>query len=275
MENSKGQCNGSHKSIKSQLIVNLRDIFIICFIFVLTYKLALSEIDIDLRSLDSNVITSFLVAGFAIYLSILFYIKADEASKRFYNDSHNFSTQISVLLNRIESGFGEKLQNIDRRYGDLNARLFESSSTLDFDKKVRDEIKHNTETSIDEILSEDSLSSENKDELKKVIHQYMGEVDKSQNELNILRTITKNRVSNLNDGFLKFLRQKVSKLNIEKSSELSIEYISEIFSELKSKGLINKNDLKFMLKNDLVSENFELTENGFFVLMETVKDNFK
>lgn len=93
----------------------LRYFVIIVFTLVFAYKVCtmdFSEIKIDITT-----ILSLGVAFFAIWLSVIFYFKADEASNRFYNETYKFIKDTSTMLGKIEATFGEKLNNVERSLG--------------------------------------------------------------------------------------------------------------------------------------------------------------
>jgi len=143
----------------------------ILFSFVIAYKLIcidFSEMHIELSSL-----LSFAVAFFAIWLSILFYFKADEASKRFYNDTYKFIKDTSIILGEIKATFGEKFNNVERYM-----LKFDGGYKKDDEKKIEElenelnkirEDKKNTENELEKSNRElkDAIEKISKDDRKK------------------------------------------------------------------------------------------------------------
>ncbi len=90
---------------------------------VILYKVATSNLSFEASSLDTTDVLSVILAIFAVALSVMFYFKGSEESSKFYNNSYQFTKEISELLGRIEAGFGEKLRHIDDGYSTIGKRL--------------------------------------------------------------------------------------------------------------------------------------------------------
>jgi hypothetical protein len=90
---------------------------------VILYKIATSNLSFEASSLDTTDVLSIVLAIFAVALSVMFYFKGSEESSKFYNNSYQFTKEISELLGRIEAGFGEKLRHIDDGYSTIGKRL--------------------------------------------------------------------------------------------------------------------------------------------------------
>lgn len=97
-------------------VVKLRDCMILALCAALAYRLAVSEVKIDLSGFGFTDLVSLILAVSAVGLSAAFYFKADESSKKFYNDSYEFTKNINVLLGRIEERFGAQLSDITKRF---------------------------------------------------------------------------------------------------------------------------------------------------------------
>jgi len=80
---------------------------------VISYKVYLTPIDL---TVDFPTLLSLLLALFSVGLAALFYFKATETSNTFYDNTNNFTKDIAQLLAKMESGFGEKLRNLDEGY---------------------------------------------------------------------------------------------------------------------------------------------------------------
>lgn len=111
---------------------NFRDLSITLVCMALAYRLAVSQISIDLSGFGFTDLLSLMLAISAIILSAAFYFKADESSKSFYNNSYEFTKNISELLGRIEERFGAQLLSINKGYDDLNSKI--SVVPIDFNK---------------------------------------------------------------------------------------------------------------------------------------------
>lgn len=91
--------------------------YFVIFVFTLVFAYKVCTIDFSDIKIDIVTILSFGVAFFAIWLSVIFYFKADEASNRFYNETYRFIKDTSIMLGRIEVSFGEKLNNVEKLFG--------------------------------------------------------------------------------------------------------------------------------------------------------------
>lgn len=109
-----------------------RDLSIVLVCVAVAYRLAVSKIAIDLSGFGFTDLLSLILAISAIVLSAAFYFKADESSKNFYNNSYEFTKNISELLGRIEERFGAQLLSINKGYDDLNNKF--NISPIDLNK---------------------------------------------------------------------------------------------------------------------------------------------
>ena len=117
---------------------------------VISYKVYLTPINL---TVDFPTLLSLLLALFSVGLAALFYFKATETSNTFYDNTNNFTKDIAQLLARMESGFGEKLRNLDEGYSSMRDYLQNSPS-----------ITHDIEDAKHKIQSE-------KQEIEKVIEE--------------------------------------------------------------------------------------------------------
>jgi hypothetical protein len=92
---------------------NLRDIAIVAGIAVAAWKLGNAPFNINIGEFSFTDLLALILALFSVWLSAMFYFKADEASSRFYDNSYKFTREMSVMLGKIEAGFGERLKSID------------------------------------------------------------------------------------------------------------------------------------------------------------------
>jgi hypothetical protein len=74
-------------------------------------------------TVDFPTLLSLLLALFSVGLAALFYFKATETSNAFYDNTYKFTKDIAELLVKIESGFGERLRNLDEGYSSMRTYL--------------------------------------------------------------------------------------------------------------------------------------------------------
>lgn len=108
------------KNSKNGLWEWVKAISTLVIVGVLSYKVYLTPIDL---TVDFATLLSLLLALFSVALAALFYFKATETSNTFYDNTYNFTKDIAQLLVKIESGFGEKLRNLDEGYTSMRDSL--------------------------------------------------------------------------------------------------------------------------------------------------------
>jgi DNA repair exonuclease SbcCD ATPase subunit len=120
------QTNNSEQNIDEKIALrnNTVKIFVIVvFTSIFAVKLWYADLGNVLSSFDFNDLLALILALFAIWLSVLFYTKASETANVFYNNTYEFTKDMSVILGRIESGFGEKLDHLNQGYADINSAV--------------------------------------------------------------------------------------------------------------------------------------------------------
>lgn len=90
---------------------------------VICYKVAISDLSGLLTGFSFTDLLALFLSIFSVWFSVSFYHKATDSSNEFYNNSYNFAKEISVILGRIEAGFGEQLKHINEGYTQLNSRF--------------------------------------------------------------------------------------------------------------------------------------------------------
>ena len=142
---------------------------IIIFSAVTVYKIAVTPIDIVV---DFPTLLSLLLAFFSVGLAALFYFKATETSNTFYDNTIKFTQEITSLLVKIESGFGEKLRHLDEGYTSMRDKIdgiprnYEIEDTKAEIHKEREELKKKLQEK-DEIVEEFANKAHLDDEEKK------------------------------------------------------------------------------------------------------------
>lgn len=116
--------DGKGKQIGGFLtLANARDLSVVALIIVVGTRFATADFNIDLKDFSFTDLVSLFLAVSSVALSALFYFKADESSRTFYTHTYKFTKEVSEMLGRIDSGFGEKLANIGRGYTDLSQKF--------------------------------------------------------------------------------------------------------------------------------------------------------
>lgn len=92
----------------------------VVFVSVCAYKIYSTPTTL---TVDFPTLLSLLLALFSVGLAALFYFKATETSNAFYDNTYKFTKDIAELLVKIESGFGERLRNLDEGYSSMRTYL--------------------------------------------------------------------------------------------------------------------------------------------------------
>lgn len=193
---------------------NLRDISVIIFLCIFAYRIAVMDVTVDLTGFSFTDVLSMFLAISAIALSAAFYFKADESSQGFYNNTYHFTKDVSEILGRIESGFGEKLRHIDEGYSGLSQKF----DRMPFDKvaaKADEETKEaviqeqeaERQDIIEDLMKRAHLADEEKRELVSRLSQLSNELDRSRAELHSFRENVSNddHGSYIYDGFRSYM----------------------------------------------------------------------
>ena len=162
----------------------------ITIVGVLSYKLYLTPIEL---TVDFPTLLSLLLALFSVGLAALFYFKATETSNTFYDNTNHFTKNIAQLLAKMESGFGEKLRNLDEGYTSMRDYLQNSPATSKDISETKEKIKGEKEE-IEKVLEERNkivsnlldraqLQEEEKNQILQELKEKENELSTSQKEL--------------------------------------------------------------------------------------------
>lgn len=163
--------------------------------FVVGSKVIFSPFSI---SLDATTLISLLLALFAIWLSALFYFKATEASNAFYDNTYKFTRDVAQLLAKMESGFGERLKNLDEGYASMR-NYFQSDQRAGSKDKIEeaeqklDEEKEELRKTIEarnkivrDLIESSHLQSEEKISISEKLKEKESELEGARKEISRL-----------------------------------------------------------------------------------------
>ncbi|WP_447895381.1 hypothetical protein [Vreelandella sp. GE22] len=182
--------DNSKKIEKATLWDWVKAICTLVVVGVTCYKIYLTPIAL---TVDFPTLLSLLLALFSVGLAALFYFKATETSNTFYDNTYNFTKDIAQLLAKIESGFGEKLRNLDEGYSSVRDYIQNSSSSSndidDTKQKIAGE-KQEIEKVVEErnqifrkLLEQSQLQEEEKEAVALQLAEKEQELEASQKEL--------------------------------------------------------------------------------------------
>lgn len=232
---------------------------------VFSYKVFTSDFSI---TVDTTTLLSLLLALFSIGLSALFYFKATETSNAFYDNTFRYTKDIATLLTKIDSGFGERLDNLKDSY-----------------TSIHNSMKNNIGIHGNDIEEAEKKFEEEKLKLTNKLKEETSEKDKVIEERNaIINTLTEN--SNLKteekDNIIKELKSRDRELNeIQTQIDLLNRVILEIREpyvplglsdlDLESKDNLDRHTQKEVLPNMNIKWSISNTQNEIDIRKEFLK----
>ena len=240
---------------------------------------------IDL-TVDFPTLLSLLLALFSVGLAALFYFKATDTSNTFYDNTYNFTKDIAQLLVKMESGFGEKLRNLDEGYSSMrqslqnynekpSAKVEETKKKIETEKTEMDKVVQERNQIIEKLIERSNLQEEEKSAITEQLNEKEVELSEAQKELSRMnkrllvermdRKRSKNLASEFDSGVIDFTRSHViRKLGAERIMEAPRVYIQKRFDSL-------LNELPRQYLEDLEREGLfdnGLTSKGYRLLKE-------
>ena len=261
----------------------------ILFTLLVVYKLAVAELNFDFSKFDFNALLALLLSLFAIGLSVTFYFKATDTSNLFYDNTYKFTKDISTILGRIEAGFGEKLQNLDKGYSGLLNKMEKGNTTpkdIEETKTDKKEVEQSLQTEIKErnkiiqnLIEKTQLEQQEKEEIQKSLFDKEKTIIKLERELRFLQSRLerqKNLVitEDIPDKLLAFLKRSLLRLNVnnqEFNREMAQDFISQFIPQDENKKLVDKLYID-LLENRLIREDGTLTNRGYSVIRNLIRE---
>ncbi len=250
---------------------------------VVSYKIYLTPIDLKV---DFPTLLSLLLALFSVGLAALFYFKATETSNTFYDNTYNFTKDIAQLLVKMESGFGERLRNLDEGYSSMrdslqhyrenpSEKVEETKKKIESEKSEMDKVVQERNQIIQQLLERSNLQEEEKSTITEQLNEKEIELAEAQKELarmnkrlfmeRMERKRSRQLSLEIDSGIIDFTQSHVvRKLGIERVLEAPRSYIKKRFDSL-------ANELPHQYIDDLEREGlFEngLTDKGYYLIRE-------
>ncbi|MDP9891243.1 hypothetical protein J2W32_000340 [Variovorax boronicumulans] len=169
---------------------NIRDFAIVLGLLVCAWKVARADFNINFSEFSFTDLLAMILALFSVWLSVMFYFKADEASSKFYDNSYRFTRDMSVVLGRIEAGFGERLRHLDEGYSHFRneiGRLTGAGALVKQEELVVEEKRAELREIVESLAAEPTPNAPDKDELLAKLRRTNGELAAAQEELGRLR----------------------------------------------------------------------------------------
>lgn len=260
---------------------NIKDILIIAFIIVVTWKLINSNISISMESFSFTDLLSMFLAFFAIALSAAFYFKAIDTSNLFYDNTYKFTKEVSEILGRIEAGFGERLKHIDEGYTGLRDKFdqmpFDINEAKIEEKKeelnIKEQEKERNQIIIG-LMEKARVADDDKEKVLKDLNKHTKELDNSKMELRRLQreiNLVESNVSDVSDGFINHFSRAMDNQFSRKYTEAPTSILKKRFFELLSDNKFDDHDVQYMMGHGLIDEEKQLTSKGARVMREAIR----
>ncbi|HCH3617029.1 TPA: hypothetical protein NKU64_001086 [Vibrio parahaemolyticus] len=237
---------------------------------VLSYKVYLTPINL---TVDFPTLLSLLLALFSVGLAALFYFKATDTSNTFYDNTYNFTKDIAQLLVKMESGFGERLRNLDEGYSSMrqslqnynekpSSKVEETKKKIETEKSEMDKVVQERNQIIEKLIERANLQEEEKSTITEQLKEKEVELSEAQKELSrmnkrlFMERMDRKRSKSMafDSGFIDFTRSHVIRqLGAERILEAPRSYIQKRFNSL-------LNELPHQYLEDLEREG--LFDNG-------------
>jgi hypothetical protein len=178
----------------------------ILFVFGLSLKIYNMTIAVNV---DFPTLLSLVLALFSVALSALFYFKATETSNTFYDNTYKFTRDTAQLLAKMESGFGERLRNLDEGYSSMRGYMQNgfspkaaddpevTAAKLRAEKEEMQKVVDERNKIVEDLIERSQLEAEEKNqivEMLKAKESELSDLQKEVNKLNNRRTFDRVRM---------------------------------------------------------------------------------
>lgn len=244
-------------------------------ILVISWKILQSSIKIS--NFDFNELLTLILAIFSISLSIVFYFKATETSNNFYDNSYQFTKEISEVLGRIEAGFGERLRHLDEGYSDLREKVHYSGLSREETEKEIDNEEENLSKAekernqlIEEIIEKAEMQDQEKQAFIEKLKDKENEIDELKEEIRELKDdkYTQKRyniIEEIPEYLKKFLLNEViPNIRNGRLNDVPASYIKNKFNYMKKH--YDYTLLKKLRYHGILDKDYDLTLKGISIL---------
>lgn len=231
------------------------------------YKIVVSTF--DLSAFNFSDLLSLLLAIFSIGLSVMFYVKADETSNRFYDNTHKFTQEVSIILGRIEAGFGERLKHIDEGYGKIEGYFYSKpgESNKQQIQKNREEVKKVEEEKdmiIQDLLEKTKLQDKEKQTFIEKLRKKDMELEKTRHDLFRLqefneKKLTLSEYQGIQSRVLKYFNEVIIGREIFKNTKSTSDFILKFNENLNS---FNPQWIRDLIRLGWCSINGQINKKG-------------
>ncbi|WP_407494664.1 hypothetical protein [Elizabethkingia anophelis] len=287
--NEKNSTSNKNDELSKRLWIIFKFIIGVILLLLSVYKILSNQITLKVENIDYTLLLSFLLAFFSMILSMMFYFKSNDSSNKFYDNTYKFTKDISIILGRIESGFGEKLQNLDKGYSGLlnkidtspiNTKDIENTKTdkKEVEQTLQSEIKERNKI-IENLIEKTQLDQMEKEEIQKSLFGKEKTILRLEKELRILQMKLERQrneiiIENIPDRLISFFRRYLLRLNINSSDfnrEKAQDFINQFIPENEERKINDKLYID-LLENRLIRENGLLTNRGYSIIRNALTE---
>lgn len=270
--------------LKSDIWKLVQALIALCISGLIAWKIISSA---NVVNIDFATLLSVLLALFSVSLSVVFYFKATDTSNAFYNNTYKFTQDIASLLVKIESGFGEKLKNIDENYGRMRGYFESGQGSGESKEGIKQELRGEKEQFkkvleerddlIKDLLAKANMQESDRSAFEKLLKDKDYELIKLNREVSRLsRDLTVDRVltshssgDRLSSRVERYIRRSlVPDLFGGSRMRYSPTYIRnrwlECLDDIPSEFVEDMEKLKFVV-------NGELTDEGVVVIAQAIR----
>lgn len=227
-------------------------------------------------TVDFPTLLSLLLALFSVALAALFYFKATDTSNAFYDNTYKFTGEISQLLAKIESGFGERLKHLDEGYSSLRTsfegggpngtskeEIEETKKELQEEKAELQRVMEDRNRMVRDLIEKSHLQHQEKkqvttqlEEKEEALAQAQADVEKLNRRLTVERLHRQRDRFRDENGMDSYTRDKlIPKIGLERLRHASPASVRRLFDrtvddlppdyirDLESAGYVAENEL--------------------------------
>jgi hypothetical protein len=128
-------------------------------------------------------------------LAVMFYYKATDTSNLFYDNTYKFTKDISIILGRIEAGFGERLKHLDEGYSGIRDKIYQTPSSetstkkeIEKEEKELQKVIMERDKIIEDLAKRAELQAEEKHSILTSLMEKDRELDTVRNTMNKLQS---------------------------------------------------------------------------------------
>lgn len=247
---------------------------------VFSYKVYITPIAL---TVDFPTLLSLLLALFSVALAALFYFKATDTSNTFYDNTYNFTKDIAQLLVKMESGFGERLRNLDEGYSSMrnslqhyydkpNVDVENTKQKIETEKSEMEKVVQERNQIIESLLERSNLQQEERSTIISQLKEKETELSEAQKELSRMnkrlfiermeRKNFRNESIDFDSGAAGFTKSHViPKLGIDRILDAPRQYIQKRFNSIANelpRGYIDDLEREGLFENGLTTKGYHL-----------------